>query len=145
MQSGHAATAFKYQGTCLCGAIRYEVAEFLPRIGHCHCSMCRKFHGAAFATFGEVQHENFRWLCGQSELSAYTAGNGTVRRFCRHCGSSLTFQASETDHSTIELALGTLDTDIPFRPDAHIFIAYKANWHTIRDNLQQFEEGRKQQ
>ena len=48
------------RGTCLCGGIVYEVNALEPKMGHCHCSMCRKFHGAAFATYGEAKRENFR-------------------------------------------------------------------------------------
>ena len=44
-----------YKGLCLCGSIKYAVDKIEPKMGHCHCSMCRKFHGAAFATFGEAK------------------------------------------------------------------------------------------
>lgn len=133
---------FKYHGQCLCGEIQYEVREFSPRMGHCHCSMCRKFHGAAFATYGEVKPPDFHWIKGEATLSDFTADNGTTRSFCKHCGSSLTFRASNADNSIVELALGTLDTPIPHQPDAHIFVANKASWHTISDKLPQFQAGR---
>ena len=42
------------QGGCLCGGIRYEVSGPLTDVGNCHCSMCRRFHGAAFATYAKV-------------------------------------------------------------------------------------------
>jgi hypothetical protein len=58
-------------GQCLCGAVKYEVDAIGPRMAHCHCSMCRKFHGAAFATFGEARAEDFRWLEGEHLLSSY--------------------------------------------------------------------------
>ena len=53
-------------GSCLCGAIAYEVKELEPNMANCHCGMCRKFHGAAFATFGEAKSENFRWTRGEN-------------------------------------------------------------------------------
>ncbi len=37
-------------------------------MAHCHCSMCRKFHGAAFSTYGEAKIENFKWLQGEGFL-----------------------------------------------------------------------------
>ena len=37
-------------GGCLCGSIRYEIMAALKDAEHCHCSMCRKAHGAAFST-----------------------------------------------------------------------------------------------
>lgn len=132
----------RYQGGCLCGAVRYEATQFETNMAHCHCSMCRKFHGAAFASFGSVKRENFRWVQGESELAAYQAPNGTVRRFCKHCGSSLTFAPSAEAVEIIEITLGSLDSNLERLPDAHIYVGSKADWDLISDNLPQYEEGR---
>ncbi|MGI9317730.1 MAG: GFA family protein [bacterium] len=131
-----------YTGQCLCGSISYEVDEIEPRMGHCHCSMCRKFHGSAFATLGEVKAENFRWVKGESLLESYIAKNGTVRRFCKVCGSSMTFASSKDTGKLIEFSLGTLDSEIDMRPDAHIFVGTKAGWYKICDDLPQYQLGR---
>lgn len=129
-------------GSCLCGAVAYEADALEPDMGHCHCRMCRKFHGAAFATFGEVRREAFRWTQGREHLKTYTAPNGTKRVFCDTCGSSLTFEASNSDGSLVEFALGTLDSPCPQKPDAHIFTHYKADWSSICDGLPVYGEGR---
>ena len=63
-------------------------------MAHCHCSMCRKHTGAALATYGEAKKENFRWNKGTELLESYVASNGTTRKFCRVCGSSMTFKAN---------------------------------------------------
>lgn len=130
------------QGSCLCGKVRYQVMDISPQMGHCHCQMCRKFHGAAFSTFGEVSVENFEWLQGESLIKSYQAGNGTVRKFCNECGSSLVFIPSSDPGEVIEFTLGTLDSDIEQTPDAHIFIANKANWFQPSDDLPQYEQTR---
>lgn len=131
-----------YTGQCLCGSIKYEVDEIDPRMGHCHCSMCRKFHGAAFATLGEAKTDKFRWIEGEELLVSYKAGNGTVRRFCKVCGSSMTFAASDDTGDSIEFSLGTLDSEIVLRPDAHIYVGSKASWFDIVDDLPRYENGR---
>lgn len=132
-----------YRGRCLCGAVRYEVKRFASHMAHCHCSMCRKFHGAAFATYGEVDASDFNWLQGEDELKSYVADNGTTRRFCAHCGSSMTFRSPGHPDNRIEIALGTLDSNLDASPDAHIFVGSKASWSEIYDSLPQYEEGRK--
>jgi hypothetical protein len=104
--------------------------------------MCRKFHGAAFATFGEARRENFRWLSGEESLKSYTAANGSTRRFCIHCGSSMTFSPNNDSGEFVEFALASLDTPITQKPDAHIYVDYKARWYEIQDDLPQFREGR---
>jgi hypothetical protein len=129
-------------GQCLCGAVKYEVDAIGPRMAHCHCSMCRKFHGAAFATFGEARAEDFRWLEGEHLLSSYRAANGTVRRFCSRCGSSMTFAPADDPGEFVEFTLGTLIDPPAFHPDAHIFVGFKAAWDHICDQLPQYEAGR---
>lgn len=123
-----------YQGSCLCGAIRYQADEIMDQMGHCHCSMCRKFHGAAMATLAETPADKFHWLSGESLLQSFTADNGTVRQFCKNCGSSLTFAASNDDGSVVEFSLGTLDSEIPKRPDCHIYLDSKADWYQPGDD-----------
>ncbi len=131
-----------YHGQCLCGNIKYQVDAIEPKMGHCHCSMCRKFHGSAFATFGEAKTENFHWLEGESLLKSYVGQNNTTRQFCQNCGSSLTFEVADGDDSVVEFALGTLDSDITERPDVHIFTDFKASWFDIDDDLPKYKEGR---
>ena len=130
------------QGSCLCGKVQYQVTDISPEMGHCHCQMCRKFHGAAFSTFGEVAVANFEWLQGESLIKSYHADNGTVRKFCGECGSSLVFVPNNDQGKVIEFSLGTLDSDIEQTPDAHIFIANKANWYEPSDQLPQFAQAR---
>lgn len=111
-------------------------------MAHCHCSMCRKFHGSAFSTYGEAKKDQFRWITGEDLLVSYVAGNKTSRQFCKKCGSSLTFKAASGQEDCIEFSLGTLDSEIDLRPDAHIYVGSKANWVEFCDELPQHWEGR---
>lgn len=131
-----------YTGQCLCGSIQYEVDEIGTQMGHCHCTMCRKFHGAAFATFGEANVDKFRWVKGEELLASYKAENDTVRKFCKICGSSMTFTPSNDEGKVVEFSLGTLESEIPHKPDAHIYLASKADWYDFHDDLPHFSQGR---
>jgi hypothetical protein len=51
-------------GSCLCGGIRYVVSGPVYRMSHCHCSMCRKHHGAAFGTYLNTRVEHFAFRAG---------------------------------------------------------------------------------
>jgi len=132
----------QYQGGCLCGSIRYSVRQFHEAIANCHCTMCRKFSGAAYATYASVDLADFRWLEGVDLLTHYRAKNGTTRSFCRQCGSGLVFAASSPPDGIIEIALATIDGDVAVHPDAHIYVADKANWTTIGDDLAIYPQGR---
>ena len=131
-----------YRGSCLCNAIRFEVDEFEPQTGNCHCSMCRKFHGAAYATLAEARQDHFRWIAGKDLIKSYTADNGTIRSFCLNCGSSLMFASPNADPDLVEISLGCFDDEVPIRPDAHIYVAYGAKWALSEDDLPQYEAGR---
>jgi len=131
-----------YKGSCLCGKICFEVDEFAPQTGNCHCSMCRKFHGAAYATIAEARRQHFRWTAGEELIKGFTADNGTTRSFCSNCGSSLTFAGPDADPDLVEIALGCFDDEVPVKPDAHIFVASGANWARPIDGLPQYEAGR---
>jgi hypothetical protein len=104
--------------------------------------MCRKFHGAAYATFASVERAKFRWLRGEDSLKRYTAQNGTTRTFCMNCGSSLSFSSPRAPDSIIELALAAFDGEVPVKPTAHIFVGSGANWVTIPAGESRFVEGR---
>ena len=125
------------RGSCLCGAVSYEITGAFRFIGHCHCSMCRKSHGAAFATWGIIGPEQFRWTSGAELVEGYRSSPGRERCFCRKCGSSL---ASAHDGKVTEVAVGTVDGDPGARPREHIFVGSKAPWYEIADALPQHEQ-----
>jgi hypothetical protein len=124
-------------GGCLCGAIRYQIDGELARAGSCHCSMCRKAHGAAFGTYAEVPEGAFRWTAGEEEVRTFESSPGGGRAFCPRCGSTL----GTMDHGHFNwVTLGTVDGDPGIRPQAHIFVSSKAPWDDINDDLPCFDE-----
>jgi hypothetical protein len=126
-------------GSCLCGAIRYEIGGPFEEMHHCHCAQCRKAHGAAFATFGRTSRGNLRFLSGGEKLRHFRSSPPVQRSFCGDCGSSLLFQFDPLP-DLVWVAAGTLDDDPVMRPQAHIFVGSKAPWDTILDGLPQFPE-----
>ena len=122
------------RGSCLCGSVTYEIAGALKFIGNCHCSMCRKSHGAAFATWGIVDPGQFRWTSGPEHVHGYDSSPGARRCFCRKCGSPLVAMHAG---AVGEVVVGTLDGDPGARPREHIFVGSKAPWHEITDTLPQ--------
>ena len=129
-----------YNGSCLCGKVRFSVEGFSDKAANCHCTMCRKFHGAAFGTLVGVK--GLKWHAGGDLLQEFVAPNGTTRTFCKNCGSSLGFRVKGEPLERIELAIATFDGDIPVTLDAEIYTAYKANWCAQRSDLTQFVQGR---
>lgn len=125
-------------GTCLCGTVRYEIDGPFSLMLNCHCSMCRKHHGAAFATFVAAPLGGFRWISGQDAVQTYASSAQGHRFFCPLCGS-----VTPTLAPSMKLAIlpaGNLQGELGMRPTAHMFVGSRAPWHTISDSLPQHEE-----
>ena len=123
-------------GSCLCGAVAYEIEGTLTDAGNCHCTMCRKAHGAAFATYATVDPDRFCWVSGVDEVSRFESSPNEHRIFCRVCGSNL---GGMSGGRVTSITLGTVDGDPGVRPRSQIFVGSKASWHEIDGDLPQFE------
>jgi len=77
------------RGSCLCSAVRYEVSVPFEEMHHCHCSRCRKAHGAAFSTFGRVPATALTVTSGADLIRRYRSSAQVERAFCATCGSNL--------------------------------------------------------
>ncbi|MEM7116665.1 MAG: GFA family protein [Chloroflexota bacterium] len=125
------------KGGCLCGQVSYEVSGSLTAADHCHCSMCRRQHGAAFSTYADFTPGDFKWTSGQELVKIYETPSGAGWVFCRECGSTL---AASDNGEITSVTLGTVVGDPGIKPKFHIFVGSKAGWHDITDELPQFEE-----
>jgi hypothetical protein len=130
----------KLNGSCLCGGVSYEIDGPLTDVRHCHCSICRKAHSAAFRSRASVRAKNFRWIAGESLVTWYDTSPGTHRGFCSRCGSALLSRFDDYP-DVYGLPLGCLDSDPGVRPAMHIYTGSKAPWFEITDALPQHEEG----
>jgi hypothetical protein len=116
-------------GACLCGAVRFEIEFPTKWCAHCHCSMCRRAHGAAFVTFVGVARER-----GEENVQRYASSRDAIRSFCRVCGSTLFFEGvrwKDEVHVVRAAIEGTIDRD----PQAHCYFDDRARWVTIADDL----------
>jgi hypothetical protein len=126
-----------YAGSCLCGVVRYQVDGELGAISLCHCSRCRKANGSAFLAAAQVAPQDLKLLSGQEQLGDFESSAGVHRVFCRNCGSPL-FSRRPGPPEVIRLRIGTLDTPLRDKPQAHIFYADKAEWFDCRDEVPKY-------
>lgn len=127
-----------YQGKCLCGQVQIEIKGSISDIIHCHCSLCRKNSGTAFATNGFVNTSEFEVTEGEHVLSTFSFKPGRNRHFCSCCGSPI-FSSNDADPSRIRIRLGIIDSDISERPISHNFISSKANWEDLNAQLPHYK------
>jgi hypothetical protein len=121
-------------GSCLCGAVRFEVTEPFLWSNHCHCSRCRKHSGAFGGTQARVPRSGFRLLLGEELIKVWRPpDDGRVKAFCSECGSSL-FGGDWPDGDQVGIRLGALDGDPGIRPEFHTFVASRAPWEELPDD-----------
>lgn len=127
-------------GSCLCGAVKYEVTGEPKRFFHCHCSRCRKATGTGHASNLFVQPGMLKWLKGEEQIRAFKVPEAKrfTNNFCGICGSRLPRQAKDTD--TVMIPSGSLDDDAPIKPQARIFAGSRASWSCSDDGLPVYRE-----
>ena len=126
-----------YTGSCLCGAVRFEIDAELEPIQICHCGQCRKAQGSAFAANIPVPVSAYRLLSGADQLGAYESSPGKQRVFCTGCGSPL-FSKRVDLPEVLRVRAGTIDGELATQVVAHFYAASKANWFELTDDLPRF-------
>lgn len=121
-------------GSCLCGGVRYELDGELGPVALCHCGMCRKASGSAFAANASVARASFRVPQGAELVQRFESSPGNHRCFCRVCGSPL-WKEMAIAPDQVRIRLGTLDDDPGTRPALHYAVDSKAPWYEIVDDL----------
>ena len=124
------------RGRCLCGGIHFE-AETVPVIVLCHCSMCRKANGSAFDSGAVIPSNQFRITGGADLVRTYQSSPDNHRAFCSVCGSRAPSLTPGGEFYYVPA--GLFDEDPGVKPSLHMFVASKAPWWDITDDLPQFE------
>ena len=136
------------RGACLCGGVTFEITGPLLSPMNCHCSQCRKQHGAAFRSRVRVAQSDLRWLSGEHLIKYWESPRGYQRGFCSECGSPIVNRAGPNWKAPatfpdgppqLGIPLAILDNP-PIRPALHCFVASKAPWFEITDDLPQYPE-----
>lgn len=127
------------QGSCLCGAVAYEVEGEPIRSNHCHCKRCRKSRGTGHATNAAFPIAGFRWRRGEERVNRFKVPDARyfTHAFCTTCGS--TMPVCDTERKIAIIPLGSLDNEPGIEVERHIFVASKAAWDHIHDPLPKFD------
>ena len=128
------------QGGCLCGRVRFAIQ--LPTLfcGHCHCSMCRRAHGAGVVTWSAVARKQLELLSGEEFVRRYRSSDHGTRSFCRICGSQLLCESTRHP-DTVDVALGSLDGPIDRTPQLHVHHDDRVAWIALGDDLPRLPAG----
>jgi hypothetical protein len=128
-------------GGCICGGVRFELAQRPSDAGYCHCTRCQKRTGAAASPQARIDAGTFRLLHGEELVKAWRHPEGGFEKcFCRECGSHL-FSRNPDNPTQLSVRLGAFDDDPGVRPSWRAFVAYAAAWEPIPDDgLERYDE-----
>ncbi len=124
------------KGSCVCGAIKFQVNQPLSAGEICHCQQCRKWTGHLFASV-DIDRQSLV-IEDESLLNWYQFSDKARRGFCAKCGSSLFFDPlDKKKHNWTSVALGSFDSQTNIQIEMHIFVAEKGDYYQILDSAKQ--------
>ena len=130
----------KITGACLCKSVKYTINGPIKAVANCHCNMCKKMTGAAFATFAIVAEESLEITQGEKELSAYVVTDNVTKSFCRSCGTPL-FHVHKKYPGNRMLPIGALDDPTAVTPAINIYCESMLPWVKELAGLSSFDQG----
>jgi hypothetical protein len=122
-----------YEGSCLCGGVRFEVTEPFETVTQCHCTSCKKLSGGVGTVSGRVNTDAIRILAGEELLRSFQPDEGVAKTFCSVCGSNV-FGGGWPASPKTSVRLSALDTPFDRKPEQHIFVRSVAAWETLPDD-----------
>src|SRR5262245_63102531 len=115
-------------GGCQCGAVRFVIEGKLGRASICHCRMCQKAFGNAFAPL--VTARGLRFTRGAPKH--FRSSNKVARGFCAECGTPLTY---EPDGLSPEVSICALDEPALVAPAIQIGLDRRIDWSKTLPDL----------
>ena len=127
------------RGSCLCGAVQFELTEDPGRLAFCHCTTCKKISGGAGTANVGVRSAAIRILQGSEVLRTFQPGEGSAKTFCSVCGANL-FGGGWPKSERASVRVPGLEGRFEPESGAHIFVRSVASWETLPDDgLERFE------
>lgn len=123
--------AVMHRGSCLCGAVSFEVQGELAAPSACHCSQCRRQSGHYWAAT-EVAREALT-VIGLEQVTWFRSSERVRRGFCATCGSFLFWDPIDRD--TIDVAMGAFEAPTGTRLASHIYTADKGDYYELADGI----------
>jgi hypothetical protein len=117
----------RHYGSCLCGAVRFQVDGSFERFYLCHCAFCRKDTGSAHGANLFSTTAKLTWLAGEDEVTTFRLPSSRhAKSFCKTCGSALPRAPAGAEQLVVPA--GSLESAVSMRPDAHLFVGSRADW-----------------
>lgn len=127
-------------GSCLCGAVGYQIQPPYVFFKYCHCRRCRKNSGSAHAANLLVDVVQFGWTRGEDAIRRFELPDARAfcTSFCSHCGSALPWRTKNGKWMLVPA--GGLDDAPGVTPDKNVYWDSRAPWYVAAETLPCFAE-----
>jgi len=124
-----------YEGSCFCGAVRFNVSGSPVATGYCHCDSCRKWSAGPVNAFSLWKPDALRVTQGADNVGTYNKTDRSYRKWCKTCGGHLF-----TDHPGFGLVdvYAVMIPGLKFEPHLHVF--YEETVLPIKDGLPKMKD-----
>ena len=131
-----------FQGSCLCGSIKYEIIGEPRVFNHCYCSRCRKSSGTGHASNIILTLESAEWTEGEDLLGSFRIPDAErfSTAFCTQCGSQMPRVRPDLGFGVIPA--GSLDRDVPIQPTDRIMWNSRTDWACDNRKIPTWDEYR---
>lgn len=135
-------TSKTLEGGCGCGAVRYRLNDRPYIVHNCHCHLCQRQSGTAFAVNAFIESDRMEHISGELRENEFSTGSGgtqTVVR-CSACATPLWSHYPRLGRKVAAVRVGTLDDPSAAPPDVAIFVADKPDWAPIPEGVRAFDQ-----
>lgn len=136
-ENGAVEPSEKFSGSCLCEAVKFEVTPPTHWCFHCHCTLCRRAHGAPFVTWFGIGREQLQIVKGEDRLRWRHSSDHGRRGFCADCGTQLLFETTRHP-GQIDVVRACVAGPIDREPSAHVHVGTQVDWLQIGDGLARY-------
>jgi len=127
-------------GGCICGEVRYEIADEPLFVHACHCGDCQRFSGSAFVVLLGVEKAK---LSTDGMLTKVTnptpSGSGYDAHGCPRCLTIIWNKYHFVELPLVAVRGGTLDDPSLAPPAYHIFTRSKQPWFELPKGVKKYE------
>lgn len=123
------------EGSCLCGAVRFEIDVPACWAWHDHSGASRRAHGAAYATYVGAWKSRFRMIEGEKAVSRFDEpATGSVRSFCARCGTPVFYERPHAP-KMVNIPRALFETRVGREPRYHVAIDQMREWTYAGEKL----------
>lgn len=134
-------TAYPLDGGCSCGAVRYRLLTAPMFVHCCHCLLCQRQTGSAFAINAIVETARLEFLAGAPVPWSMPTESGhphDIHR-CPSCAVAVWSDYGRRPGLRF-LRVATLDRPHAVVPDVHIYVRSRVPWIRLPEGVRAFDE-----